>query len=293
MLKLVGKSGEGKFFTSDYPIFTFVLLRLFAQKMSWSSHKLSRKVNAYQKGAKYRKILGLSRKEIPSYATLRRFWESEAVSKLMLKLKRYSLNNIRNKKEHLKAAMDSTSVPLTLKVHKAFGDYNNHKKYFGLKLHLLVTSKGFPVLSKVSLASVYDNQVMNPFLSELEKYKPVSRLYVDAAYDDEEIYSSVDGRDLGTLSPTKLNSRRGKSNTYARSMAMKKNSFLLAKSRRQIVEQIFGILKNEKSLIIPWWCNTKLKIESYINWNVALLGFDMLFNKKVRRSFLDRSRVTV
>src|SRR5690606_14972342 len=108
---------------------------------------------------------------------------------------------------------------------------------------------------------------------------------------DEGDYHGVEARGLGYLKPSSLNSRNGTAKTYARGKALKRNSFNLAKSRRQIVEQVFGIFKNEKKLIIPWWCSTKEKIYNFINCSVLVLAFDMYFNKKVRRSLLDRTRV--
>lgn len=285
------KKGIKKEFNGQYAISVIVLLRLFAQKLDWSSFKLIKKIKNYKNGSVYRKTLKLNLKYIPSYSTLRRYWESRDVMLLMEKLQLYLVDEIRNKKEHLKIAIDSTSIELKLNVHNPYGKYNNHKKYFGLKLHLAVSLKGLPLLSKVTTANVYDNQPMGNILTKIEKLKPVSSVYVDAAYDDEAIYHGVEGRDLGYLKPTSLNSRRGTAKTYARTKALKRNSFRLAKSKRQVVEQVFGILKNEKKLIIPWWCSTKEKIYNFINCNVLVLDFDMYFNKKVRRSLLDRNRV--
>lgn len=285
------KKGKKKEFNGMYEIFVIVILRLFAQKMGWSSFKLIKKIKNQQRGSIYRKVLKLKLKEIPSYSTLRRYWESKDVMLLMERLQLYLVKEMKSKKEHLKVAIDSTPVELRLNVHKPYGKYNDHKKYFGLKLHLVVSLKGLPLMSKVTTANIYDNQPVNNMLTKMEKLKPVSEVYVDAAYDDEAVYHGVEARDLGYLKPTSLNSRRGTAKTYARTKALKRNSFRLAKSKRQIVEQVFGILKNEKKLIIPWWCSTKEKIYNFINSNVLVLNFDMYFNKKVRLSLLDRTRV--
>lgn len=287
----INRKGIKKEFDGKYEIFVIVLLRLLAQKMNWSSFMLINKIRHYQNGNAYRKSLKLSLKEIPSYPTLRRYWESEDVMLLMERLQRYLVNEVRSKKEYLKVAIDSTGIELKLNVHKPYGKYNDHKKYFGLKLHLVVSLSGLPILSEVTTANVYDNKPAKSMLTKLENLKPISGVYVDAAYDDEAIYHGVEARDLGYLKPTSLNSRRGKSKTYARTKALKKNSFSLSKSKRQIVEQVFGILKNENKLIIPWWCSSKEKIYNFITCNVLILDFDMLFNHKFHLSLLHRSRV--
>lgn len=295
-IKQTGTTAKKKY--RVYSVYLIVLLRMLAHKLKWSCFRLHQRLTDIRQGIELRKILKIQLKQVPSYSTLRKHWESDGVQRLAQRINRKAVQLIQGKKEHLRVAIDSTKVELKLKVHKPFGKFgrtSKNKKFFGLKLHLAVSLKGVPVAQTVTTGNVYDSQPVGRLLSQLEVLKPIKGIWVDAAYDDEALYHAVSGRDMGYLTVTKRNPRRNKDKITgdARLKALKNTCLGGASGKRQIVEQVFDILKDEHLLTIPWWCQTREQMYHWMNWNVHVVGLDMLFNHKLDLPILSRKRVTI
>lgn len=271
---------------------------MIAQKLKWSSYLLYQRVSDRRNGKQLRQILGLKLNEIPSYSTLRNHWGAPYVLNLAERCSLKANQIIQGQKEHFRVAVDGTKVELPLQVHKPFGKHgrtSKNTKFFGVKLHLAVSLKGSPMASKVTPGNIHDSQVFSSLLNKLRRYKPIKGIWADGAYDDENAFHAVDGRDMGYLNLSKRNPRRNAKsiNGEARKRAFRNTCFSTAASKRQIVEQVFDIFKEEHYLIVPWWCQTKTQLYNWIGWNAHVITFDMLFNHLLNRSMLDRARVRV
>jgi len=269
---------------------------MLAQKLKWSSYLMHQRLVDYRNGKQLREMLSIRLKEIPSYSTMRKHWDAPYVQALIERCCIHANQIIQGKKDHFRVAIDGSKVELKLKVHKPFGEHgrtSTNKKFFGLKIHLAVSLKGVPMAAKVTPGNRHDSQAFFPLLLKLQKFKPIKGIWADGAYDDENAYHAVEGLSMGYLTVSKRNPRRNPNivTGEARKRAWKNTCLGNAASKRQIVEQIFDILKEEYYLNVPWWCQNRRHIYNWIVWNTHVITFDMLFNHYLKRPMLDRARV--
>lgn len=144
--------------------------------------------------------------------------------------------------------------------------FDGHKRIYGIKLHLAVTTAGFPLSMKISTANKNDGKEAVSLVKPLKERHDIRSTFADTAYNGDFLVENYKQK-------IKPYVKCPKSNPHGHAVFKKKKAKKYNKTR-WVVERSFAWLKNFKRLAI---CTEK-------NWNTYLsnawLAFTVIWLRK-------------
>lgn len=273
----------------------------------WSLAALHRRLTAYH-DPQWRRLLGLPYRQIPAYSTLVERSHHPRVKAWERRLYRRFLHPLLNGRNLGLLAVDMTDLPRDLKDPLANWGVCGKGKFYGYKLHLVVTRDGVPLAVVATRANRTEPTVTGSLLRGLRRHLSPEQLgrlrlaVADAAYDTHGVYDAF--AELGVQliavpNPRKSARLKGRLARATRRELRERGrardrGIVLYHSRRGrevhrqriVVDQVFGQLKEQLRLgQLPWWVRGVRRVQERAQRTV-LAFVAILATNKLRRNGL-------
>ena len=283
-----------------YDTWQLVRLWLLAVLAGWSVRQLCLKLADRQVRAYLRRYVKLP-PQVPDRRTLdRRFAQADFLEALRLLFQELACRlSLCRPGDLRRLAIDFTDLPVRVRYdpEAAYG-YTSKGRFYGYKLHLVVSRRGSLLAYRLATANHHGLLVAEEMVPDLERFAHlIDFLLGDAGYDGKVLHELVH-RELKAMLLAPANPRWNKQPPQTFDLATARGRALAflqtAKGRklyrqRTIIEQVNGQLKDVLHVgDIPYWIRGPAAVERLVAARLILYQLALLKNLRTHKTHVRR-----